>query len=354
MQQRRKGMGMRTVIGSLMLAVAMAASGCGAERAGAPGAEQAGEQAVLKVVERTIPDFRMVSAVLTNRDVGDARARIGGRITQIMVKEGDEVRAGQIVAVIGDERISLEAQAASAAVVAAEAADEKARQDLQRSERLFTSGAISQAAIDQARAAAKASQAQMNSVRAQAAAARALTNQGQVLAPSAGEVTRIPSPRGAVIMPGEVVVHIATGAPVLRIELPESEAVNIRQGQKISFLADDGEQPRLATVRQVYPAVTAGRVMADLDAADIDRPLVGGRVRVLAPAGERAAIVIPGAYIDTRYGADYVRLRRKGGATIEVPVQRGGAVPLDDVPDGVEILSGLRPGDEILPVERAS
>jgi multidrug efflux pump subunit AcrA (membrane-fusion protein) len=76
-----------------------------------------------------------VSAILTNRDVGDARARIGGRITQILVKEGDKVRAGQVVAVIGDDRISLEADAAAASVRAAEAASQQAQQDLQRAER---------------------------------------------------------------------------------------------------------------------------------------------------------------------------------------------------------------------------
>lgn len=345
---------MRNRFGLLVIATVLAASGCGGAETAPPTAEAATEQATLVVRERVVPDYRMVSAVLTNRDVGDARARISGRVAQITVKEGEKVRAGQVVAIIDDERIGLEAQAATAAVAAAEASNEKAQQDLQRSERLFASGAISQAAIDQARAAAKASEAQLKSARAQAAAARALNNQGQVVAPSAGEVTRLPIPRGAVVMAGEVVAQISTGAPVLRIELPESEATNLKQGQQISFLAEDSEELRLAVIRQVYPAVTAGRVMADLDAADIDRRLVGGRVRVLAPAGERAAIVIPGAYIETRYGADYVRLRRKGGATIEVPVQRGGAVPLDDVPDGVEILSGLRPGDEILPVERAS
>ena len=74
----------------------------------------------------------------------------------------------------------------------------------------------------------------------------------------------------------------------------------------------------------------------------------------LPETGERLAIVIPDRYIDTRYGADYVRLSRKGGATIEAPVQRGARVPLEDMPDGVEILSGLRTGDVILPVEHAS
>jgi multidrug efflux pump subunit AcrA (membrane-fusion protein) len=53
----------------------------------------------------------------------------------------------------------------------------------------------------------------MQSARAQAGAARALNSQGQVVAPSAGEVTRIPSPRGAVIMPGEVVVQITRALP---------------------------------------------------------------------------------------------------------------------------------------------
>ena len=345
---------MRSILGSAVIAVALSLSACGGSQTEAPKPESAAEQKVFTVSERTVPDFRMVSAVLTNRDVGDARARIGGRITQILVKEGQKVSAGQVVAVIGDERISLEAQAASAAVTAAEAANEKAQQDLARSERLFTSGAISQAAIDQARSAAKAAEAQLKSARAQAGAARALNSQGQVIAPSGGEVTRIPSPRGAVIMPGEVVVQITTGAPVLRIELPESEAVNLKQGQSIRFLSEGSEEQRLATIRQVYPAVTSGRVMADLDAAGIDRQLVGGRVKVMTPAGERVAIVVPAVYIDTRFGADYVRLKRAGGAIIEAPVQRGANIPLDDMPDGVEVLSGLRTGDEILPVERAS
>ena len=160
--------------------------------------------------------------------------------------------------------------------------------------------------------------------------------------------------RSAQLVSVWVGLQITTGAPVLRIELPESEAANLKQGESIRFLADDSEEPRFATIRQVYPAVSSGRVMADIDASGIDRQLVGGRVRVMAPAGERVAIVIPDAYIDTRYGADYARLSRKGGIVIEVPVQRGSRVPLEDMPDGVEILSGLRAGDVILPVERAS
>jgi membrane fusion protein, multidrug efflux system len=333
----------------MIAAVAASLAGCGRADEAVEAAVAAPAGPVITVEQQTIPDYRMVAAVLTNRDVGDARARIGGKLSRILVREGDEVRAGQVVAVITDERVSLEAQAGAATVAAAEALATRAREDLARSERLFASGAISTAAVEAARAQAKTADAQLKATRAQAGAAQALTNQGQVTAPAAGKVTRIPAPQGAVVMPGEVVVAITTGARVLRIELPESEAQNLVEGAQIRLLVDSGDQVRTAKIRQVYPAVAGGRIMADLDAPGLETELVGARVRVLVPAGERIAIVIPGSYVVTRYGADYVRLSRTGGSVIEAPVQKGSPAPTDAIPDGIEILSGLRSGDQILP-----
>ncbi|MEP7209337.1 MAG: efflux RND transporter periplasmic adaptor subunit, partial [Alphaproteobacteria bacterium] len=278
------------------------------------------------------------------------RARIGGKLSRVLVREGDDVRPNQVVAVITDDRISLEAQAGSASVVAAEADATRAREDLARSERLFAAGAIAPAAIETVRATAKSTEARLKAARAQAGAAQALNKQGEVAAPANGKVTAIPVPQGAVVMAGDVVVAISTGAPVLRIEVPEAEAENLIQGARIRLLVgEDGAQIRTATIRQVYPAVKNGRVTADLDAPDMSVDLIGARARVLAPAGERMAIVIPSSYLVTRYGADYVRLARAGGAVIEAPVQKGSPTPTDALPDGIEILSGLRTGDQILP-----
>lgn len=91
--------------------------------------------------------------------------------------------------------------------------------------------------------------------------------------------------------------------------------------------------------------------MADLDARGLEGGFVGARVRVLIPAGQREAIVIPARYVQTRYGVDYVRLVRADDAVIDAPVQRGSAVPTEAIADGVEILSGLEPGDVIVPPE---
>src|SRR5690606_17891696 len=126
---------------------------------------------------------------------------------------------------------------------------------------------------------------------------------------------------------------------VLRLELPEAQAAFLREGQDIRILdAGDGAEARTVRVRQVYPAIENGRVTADLDAASLEGEFVGARVRVLIPAGEREAVIIPTRYIVTRYGVDYVRLVRDGGVIIDAPIQRGAPLPTDALPDGVEVL----------------
>ncbi len=281
-----------------LVLAAVAASGllaaCGDAKKTLAIANATAEGPAFSVVETVTPDYRAVAAILTNRDNGDARARIGGKLSRVLVREGDEVRSGQVVAEITDDRVALEAQAGAATVVAAEAEASRARDDLARSERLFAAGAIAPAAIETIRATAKSADARLKAARAQAGAAQALNSQGQVTAPAKGRVTAIPVPQGAVVMAGDVVVAISTGAPVLRIELPEAEAGSLKQGDRIRLLVgEDGEQVQSATIRQVYPAIQDGRVKADLDAPDMPVDLVGARVRVLAPAGERMAIVIP-------------------------------------------------------------
>jgi RND family efflux transporter MFP subunit len=296
------------------------------------------------------PDYKMVSAVLTSRDVGDARARIGGTLTRLMVREGDVVRRGQLVALISDQRLALEAQAGNAGIAAAEAAAERARADQTRFQVLFDRGFLSPARMDQIRADTRAAEAQLRAARAQGGALSEMSAQGRVLAPADGRVTRAPIPQGAVVMAGDVVVAIATGARVLRLHLPEAQARFLREGQDIRILdANSDGAPISVRVRQVYPAIEDGRVTADLDAAGLTGDFVGARVRVLIPAGEREAVIIPERYIATRYGVDYVRLVRAGGGTIDAPVQRGATAPIEAMPDGIEILSGLDAGDTIVP-----
>ena len=57
--------------------------------------------------------------------------------------------------------------------------------------------------------------------------------------------------------------------------------------------------------------------------------------------------MIPASYVTTRFGIDYFKLAQ-AGRTIDVPVQRGRALPTASMPDGLEILSGVRAGDQLV------
>jgi hypothetical protein len=63
--------------------------------------------------------------------------------------------------------------------------------------------------------------------------------------------------------------------------------------------------------------------------------------------GERRAFVIPSHYVTTRFGIDYVQIKQADRAII-APVQRGRELPSPDLPDGIEILSGVRVGDQLV------
>ena len=99
------------------------------------------------------------------------------------------------------------------------------------------------------------------------------------------------------------------------------------------------------TVVLVYPQIQDGRVLADATVPGVGHYFVGQRIRVWVAAGDRPSYVIPGALIHSRFGLGYVNRRAADGATLEIPVQRGRDMPTPDMPDGVEILSGLQSGD---------
>ena len=108
-----------------------------------------------------------------------------------------------------------------------------------------------------------------------------------------------------------------------------------------------GEASKWGVIDLVYPQIEEGRVIADATVEGLGEYFVGDRLRVWVSGGTRTAFVIPSNSVTTRVGIDYVQLR-KGDGTIDVPVQRGREMPTPSLADGLEILSGIRAGDELV------
>lgn len=334
------------LIGAVGLAALLGA--CGKEEASTkPAVAMAPAADRLTVRASVVDDLKPVPATLTTRDMAEARARIPGTISRLLVKEGDVVRQGQTIAIVHDERIGLQTSAYDAQVAAAAAQVAQAQADLARTQDLYEHGVYAKARLDQVEAAAKSASAGLAAARAQARASAELGAQGAVLAPTAGRVLTADVPVGSVVMPGQSIATITAGPPVVRITLPEGEAAALRVGAAVRLAAEDLGGVASGRITQVYPSVTGGQIVADVTAANLPPALVGRKVRAFVAVGQRQAIVIPRRYVATRFGVDYVRLVGKDGAIAESPVQ---TAPAGDA-NAVEILSGLRIGDVLTPAE---
>lgn len=328
----------------VLAAAGLVLVGCGDRRAPAPApAAVSGER--FQVRQQTIPDVKPVAGTITTRDMADARARIGGTLVRLTVKAGDMVRRGQLIGMVVDPRIGFQTSAFDAQVSAAQAEAARAQADLVRTQDLYDHGVYAKTRLEQVQAAARAASGMLNAARAQRAASAAGGAEGAILAPADGKVLRADVPAGSVVSPGQSIATITAGPTVLRVEIPEGQASGLRVGQAVALDPQDlGAGVSSAVISQVYPSVTAGQVTADLTAPGLPEGLVGQRVRVRMPAGERPALTAPTRFIVTRFGMDYADVLARDGAVSEVPVQ----IAPGPAPDQVEVLSGLAAGDVLV------
>ena len=301
------------------------------------------------VVERSVPELKSVFATVQSTNVIAARARNAGTVTELAVTEGDRVAEGKAVAMIADEKLVLGLRTVDARLAEARARVAQAQTDLGRAEQLRASGVTAQARLDDVRTALTVAENQARTIEAERNVLVRQVAEGAVLAPSNGRVLQVPVTNGTVVLPGETVARIAVETYVLRAEVPERHARHLAVGDVVNIGARGGDPdaPSLGTgkIRKVYPELSQGRVVVDIDAAGLDQFLVGERVRVTVGAGQRPAMMVPAPFVENRSGVDIVRVREAKGRIAEVVVQRARELsPRGDV----EILTGLKAGDVLV------
>ncbi|HET8997156.1 MAG TPA: biotin/lipoyl-binding protein, partial [Acetobacteraceae bacterium] len=65
-------------------------------------------QATFTVHRAPLTDEKAVFATVESPNVVPARARIGGTVASLSVRQGDAVKQGQVIAVVGDEKLILQ------------------------------------------------------------------------------------------------------------------------------------------------------------------------------------------------------------------------------------------------------
>jgi len=306
----------------------------------APGGAGAQE---ITVQQQMVDDLKAVFASVASLDTTRARSRIGGTIAGLAVDEGSRVEEGQLLARVEDPKLALDIAALDSRIESAEAELKLAGIERDRIRTLRRKGTVSQAALDSADTALSVATGALAALRAQRAQVVERQAEGDVLAPKPGRVLQVPVTDRQVIMAGETVAVIAAQDYVLRLHLPERHARFLKEGDPVLVgargLAVDDKGLREGRVRQVYPELDRGRVVADVTAEGLGDYFVGERTRVYVATGKRPAIVVPADYLFSRSGVTYARLAGLGDTVVQPGLPAEG---------GIEILSGLRPGDVLV------
>jgi RND family efflux transporter MFP subunit len=306
----------------------------------------------ITIEESLVVDYRPVVARIEAADTATARSRLQGVVTKLTVDEGDEVEAGAVVAVVIDDTLNPQLAALRSRAEGLKAQIQQSQEDLVRNEALYAEGFFPKARLDMARTDLEVLRQTLASVDAERRALLARQNEGRIRAPSDARVTRVEVVNGSIVSPGEVIARFSTLDGIIRLSLPERHAAEVAEGGTVLLrLPSRASGIRTATIIKVYPELRDGAVIADATVQGGLNALVGERVDVLASVGERRAIRVPTAYVSTRYGVDFIRVK-VGARFVDAPVALAG--PVEDPQGRLEILSGLRVGDVITLPETGS
>jgi membrane fusion protein, multidrug efflux system len=276
---------------------------------------------------------------------GTLGSQVSGRIAEVSVRTGDQVRAGQPLIRIeaGDSADAAAASAAAASGAAARLAS--ARADFERAQRLRAQDYISVAAMQRAEATLRSAEADAQASAAQAKAARTRASWHTVTAPYAGHVTQLWVSAGDMAAPGRPLLGMYDPT-ALRVvaQIPESLAARIEPGRSAQ-LQVGAAAPTALSAWRVIPAIDpvthSVQVRAELPSAsglepgqfvNLLLPLrsSGAEVRIPISAVLRRSEVI-GVYVVDDHGAPHLRQVRLGP-------QSGNTVT---------VLAGLRSGERV-------
>lgn len=164
--------------------------------------DEAQNYRVMKVSSSPVDISESYSAAIRGRQDVDIMPQISGRIIRLCVKEGGQVKTGQVLAVIDQVPYKAALRTASANVRAARAKVETARVELRGKQALFDGNIISDYDLLLAKNTLAVALAELDQAKAQETDARNNLSYTEIRSPSAGVVGTLPYRIGALVSPG--------------------------------------------------------------------------------------------------------------------------------------------------------
>ena len=347
---------------SLLGASAALIAGChGGESAATPAATQTVEARIVESQQQQVPLGLSSTGTVHARESAVVSAQVMGRIQQVLVHEGDSVRAGQTLVVLDDAALHASVEQAQAGVKAAQNAQVAAQTNaalaastLDRYKQLQSEKSVSPQEMDEVSRRAEAAAANLEAVRAQTDAARAQENGARTMmsftrlvAPFAGVVTARMADPGTMAAPGVPLLQVdQAGALQLQASVDESAISAIHKGMKVPVAIDGGSPGNLAgTVAEIVPAAdpSSHSFLVKIDLPSSTQMRAGMYGTAMFANGTKQAILIPRSAVVSRGSLSCAYVLDSQGIAQLRYLTLGS--PQGDL---VEVLSGVSAGEKLV------
>ncbi|WP_093535217.1 efflux RND transporter periplasmic adaptor subunit [Stenotrophomonas rhizophila] len=334
---------------SLLLLTLALVTACGGKDEKAE-AEAAAASSALPVSLATVQQQTMARTVLVSGPVSayeemQLGVEISGqRVTALPVDVGQWVKQGQVLLQLDHRTLDSELAQADASLKQAQAAQDLARMNYERSAKLAAQQLISESSLDELRANRINAEAQTATARAARDAAKLRRDFADLRAPADGLISKRLVQPGQVVSGGtELLRLIRDGRLEWRAELPEDQLTGVAVGNTV-------ELPYAGAVvtgriRAVTPGVDAqtrtGTLYADLPEPGTLKPGVYVEGRIVT--GEGPVLTLPTAAIVQRDGHSYVFTVNDKQQAARLRVRTGQAVQ-----GRTAILDGVKAGDRVV------
>ncbi|HEU4383340.1 MAG TPA: efflux RND transporter periplasmic adaptor subunit [Anaeromyxobacteraceae bacterium] len=220
-------------------ALLLAATSCSKKEE--PKAPAIPEVSVSEVIQRDVPIGGELTGTLRGFEDVEIRARVEGYLKSMDYKEGSEVKKGQLLFTIDDQPYRAKLAEAKGELARAQASFSKADLDVKRFRPLAAERAISQAELDNALAAQRATQAQVEAAKANAEQASLNLGYTRIAAPVDGLAGRAERKVGDLVGKGEptLLTTISSIDPI-RVSVNIPEALYLRYADRVPGAADGG------------------------------------------------------------------------------------------------------------------
>lgn len=346
-------------------------------------------QAPAAVTPPPAPPIPVVTRRAENRDVSHVvevvgtlqalqsvvlRAQVDGILTEVLFKEGDLVRRGQVLARIDDRAFRAALSAAEAQLARDQALLRAAELDLKRARTLLQKNAGSQQVVDQQTAQVDQLKATVALDEANVEAAKVNVSYTEIVSPIEGRIGIRGVDAGNLLRASDAagIVSIAQVDPIsVLFSVPQQVFADLRDHMKMPGAAEVEVMDRAAGTalakgeivsfdNQIDMATGTARIRAVLDNGE-ERLTPGAFVAIRIETGRSPnAVVVPKVAIRPGIEGNFV-YRIENGAAARVPVTVGYnndavAVVTQGVASGDEIVtdgySRLRPGAQVVATER--